>query len=190
MLKGAAALIAAPYLARAASGDYDVAIVGAGAAGLTAARKIAASGRRCIVVEAASRGGWENRERPRARPARCTTRARTASRRRTAIRCSRWRAGSALMSTIRRRESASISASARRGQRIRRFHRGARPRQPHHRRGRGTRPRHRGEPRAARSRRLAEHGRLRARPAAARQGARRDLLRRSFRASRRAMTTA
>ncbi len=57
MLAGSAALVAAPYLVRAASGDYDVVIVGAGAAGLTAAHKIVAGGRRCIVIEAASRAG-------------------------------------------------------------------------------------------------------------------------------------
>jgi monoamine oxidase len=46
-----------PSLVRAASGDYDVAIVGAGAAGLSAAQKIVAAGRRCILLEASSQPG-------------------------------------------------------------------------------------------------------------------------------------
>jgi len=57
LLAGSAALIAAPSILRAAGGDYDVAIVGAGAAGLTAARVIAANNRRAVVLEAASRPG-------------------------------------------------------------------------------------------------------------------------------------
>ncbi len=57
LLAGSAAWIAAPAISRAASGEYDVAVVGAGAAGLSAARKLAAGNRRVIVVEAASRPG-------------------------------------------------------------------------------------------------------------------------------------
>src|SRR6476619_6355483 len=55
---GAAALAAAPALgAVAASGDTDVAIVGAGAAGIAAARKVAAAGRRFALIEASERIG-------------------------------------------------------------------------------------------------------------------------------------
>jgi len=57
LLAGSAAWLAAPAISRAASGDYDVAVVGAGAAGLAAARKLNASGRRVLVIEAASRPG-------------------------------------------------------------------------------------------------------------------------------------
>jgi monoamine oxidase len=57
LLAGSAAWIAAPAILRAASGEYDVAVVGAGAAGLAAARKLAANSRRVIVIEAASRPG-------------------------------------------------------------------------------------------------------------------------------------
>jgi monoamine oxidase len=41
----------------ASSGNVDVVIVGAGAAGIAAARRVAAAGRRCVVVEAADRVG-------------------------------------------------------------------------------------------------------------------------------------
>ena len=52
-LSGAAALASAPALgAVSASGETDVAIVGAGAAGIAAARKIAAAGRRFASPEA------------------------------------------------------------------------------------------------------------------------------------------
>jgi monoamine oxidase len=55
---GAAALAAAPALgAVAASGDTDVAIVGAGAAGIAAARKVAAAGRRFALIEASDHVG-------------------------------------------------------------------------------------------------------------------------------------
>jgi len=58
VLKAAAALAAAPaFPARAASGDYDVAIIGAGAAGIAAGRRIAPSGRSCVILEAAGRAG-------------------------------------------------------------------------------------------------------------------------------------
>src|ERR1700730_9864135 len=55
-LAASAALAARPaYSATAtptASGSFDVAIVGAGAAGIAAARKIAAAGGRYVVIEA------------------------------------------------------------------------------------------------------------------------------------------
>jgi monoamine oxidase len=52
---GSAALAAAPALgAVSASGDTDIAIIGAGAAGIAAARKVAAAGKRFALIEAAS----------------------------------------------------------------------------------------------------------------------------------------
>lgn len=65
LLASAAALIAAPQIVRAASGEYDVAIVGAGAAGLSAARKIATSGHRYVVLEAAGGPGGRIASAPR-----------------------------------------------------------------------------------------------------------------------------
>ena len=57
-LAGTAALSASPALgAPAPSGEVDVVIVGAGAAGIAAARRIAAAGRRYALVEANSRIG-------------------------------------------------------------------------------------------------------------------------------------
>lgn len=57
-LAASGALIAAPALgAPAASGEVDVVIVGAGAAGIAAARRIAAAGRRFALVEASDRIG-------------------------------------------------------------------------------------------------------------------------------------
>src|SRR5580658_9281375 len=57
-LAASAAVAAGPSLgATAASGDVDIAIVGAGAAGIAAARKIAAAGRRFALIEAADRIG-------------------------------------------------------------------------------------------------------------------------------------
>ncbi len=54
----AAPSVAAPAVAAAASaGDIDVAIVGAGAAGIAAARRIAAAGRRVVLLEASGRIG-------------------------------------------------------------------------------------------------------------------------------------
>jgi monoamine oxidase len=53
-----AALASAPALgAVSASGETDVAIVGAGAAGIAAARKVAAAGRRFALIEASDRIG-------------------------------------------------------------------------------------------------------------------------------------
>lgn len=53
-----AAAVAAPAVVRAQSGaDLDVAIVGAGAAGIAAARRIAAANRRFVVLEASDRIG-------------------------------------------------------------------------------------------------------------------------------------
>jgi monoamine oxidase len=57
-IAGSAAIASAPALgAVSASGETDVAIVGAGAAGLAAARKIAAAGRRYVLLEASDRIG-------------------------------------------------------------------------------------------------------------------------------------
>src|SRR5688572_23632486 len=58
-LGGAAALMASPALAQtgAVSGDVDVAIVGAGAAGIAAARRVAAAGRSYMLLEASNRIG-------------------------------------------------------------------------------------------------------------------------------------
>src|SRR5437588_4286692 len=57
-LSGAAALAAAPALgAVAASGETDVAIIGAGAAGIAAARKVVAAGRRFALIEASDHVG-------------------------------------------------------------------------------------------------------------------------------------
>jgi monoamine oxidase len=57
-IAGAAALAAAPALgAVASSGDTDVAIIGAGAAGIAAARKVAAAGRRFALIEASDHVG-------------------------------------------------------------------------------------------------------------------------------------
>jgi monoamine oxidase len=54
----AAAFAAVPALpARSASGDYDVAIVGAGAAGLAAGRRIAQAGKSYVILEAGDRAG-------------------------------------------------------------------------------------------------------------------------------------
>jgi len=57
-LSGMAAFTAAPALgAVPKSGEVDVVIVGAGAAGLAAARQVAAAGRRFALVEASDRIG-------------------------------------------------------------------------------------------------------------------------------------
>src|ERR1043166_9100517 len=57
-IAGSAALASAPACgAVAASGETDVAIVGAGAAGIAAARKVAAAGKRFALVEASDRIG-------------------------------------------------------------------------------------------------------------------------------------
>ncbi len=64
LLVSAAAFAAMPRVARAA-GEYDVAIVGAGAAGLAAAHKIKAAGRRAIVLEAAGGPGGRIASAPR-----------------------------------------------------------------------------------------------------------------------------
>ena len=57
-IAGSAALASAPALgAVSASGETDVAIVGAGAAGIAAARKVAAAGRRFALFEASDRVG-------------------------------------------------------------------------------------------------------------------------------------
>jgi len=58
VLTAAAALAAAPVLpAMAASGDYDIAIVGAGAAGIAAGRRIAQAGKSYVILEAGNRPG-------------------------------------------------------------------------------------------------------------------------------------
>ncbi len=51
-LAGSAALMARPAIAAPVSTDFDVVIVGAGAAGIAAARRLAAAGRRYVVIEA------------------------------------------------------------------------------------------------------------------------------------------
>src|SRR5438105_7580041 len=57
-IAASAALASAPALgAVSASGETDVAIIGAGAAGIAAARKIAAAGRRYVLLEANDRIG-------------------------------------------------------------------------------------------------------------------------------------
>jgi monoamine oxidase len=55
----AAALVARPALAAPATsaGEFDVVIVGAGAAGIAAARRVAAAGRRYVLIEASDRIG-------------------------------------------------------------------------------------------------------------------------------------
>src|SRR5262249_60157491 len=56
-----AAVVAAPSVVRAqGSADVDVAIIGAGAAGIAAARRIAAANRRVVLLEASDRigGRW------------------------------------------------------------------------------------------------------------------------------------
>ena len=56
-LAASASALAAPALGAPASGEVDAVIVGAGAAGIAAARRMAAAGRRFILVEAAPRVG-------------------------------------------------------------------------------------------------------------------------------------
>src|SRR5262245_33280306 len=57
-LAASAALVAAPAVVRAqGSTDADVAIIGAGAAGISAARRIAAANRRSVLFEASNRVG-------------------------------------------------------------------------------------------------------------------------------------
>lgn len=57
-LAAAAALASAPRLASAqGAGDVDIVIVGAGAAGIAAARRVLAAKRRCVVIEATDRIG-------------------------------------------------------------------------------------------------------------------------------------
>jgi monoamine oxidase len=57
-IAGSAAVASQPALgAVSASGETDIAIVGAGAAGIAAARKIAAAGRRFVLLEAGGRIG-------------------------------------------------------------------------------------------------------------------------------------
>src|SRR5262245_20427691 len=57
-LAATATAVAGPALAQGqASGDIDVLIVGAGAAGIAAARRLTAAGRRVAVIEAADRIG-------------------------------------------------------------------------------------------------------------------------------------
>src|SRR5947209_18574454 len=57
-IAGSAAVASSPALgAVSASGETDVAIIGAGAAGIAAARKVAAAGRRYVLLEASDRIG-------------------------------------------------------------------------------------------------------------------------------------
>jgi monoamine oxidase len=58
ILTAAAAFATAPALpALAASSEYDVAIIGAGAAGIAAGRRIASTGKSYVILEAGSRAG-------------------------------------------------------------------------------------------------------------------------------------
>jgi monoamine oxidase len=65
LLAGAAAFAAVPLSARCASAEYDVAVIGAGAAGLTAARKIKTAARSVVVLEAAGGPGGRIASAPR-----------------------------------------------------------------------------------------------------------------------------
>jgi phytoene dehydrogenase-like protein len=57
-LAGSAAVAAGPvFAAPAVQPDFDVVIVGAGAAGIAAARRIAGAGRSYVVLEASDRWG-------------------------------------------------------------------------------------------------------------------------------------
>jgi monoamine oxidase len=56
-LAATAGLAAAPAFGQSDAGSVDIAIIGAGAAGIAAARRIVAAGRRPIILEAASRAG-------------------------------------------------------------------------------------------------------------------------------------
>jgi monoamine oxidase len=56
-LAATAAVAARPTLGVAATTDVDIAIVGAGAAGIAAARRIVAAKRRCVLLEASERIG-------------------------------------------------------------------------------------------------------------------------------------
>ncbi|MGC2640632.1 MAG: NAD(P)-binding protein, partial [Pseudolabrys sp.] len=57
-LTASAAAIAAPSLVRAQTmADVDVVVIGAGAAGISAARRISAAGRRLALLEAMGRLG-------------------------------------------------------------------------------------------------------------------------------------
>lgn len=56
-LAASTAAIAAPHLALAAPGDIEVVVVGAGAAGIAAARKLIAAGRKVAIFEASDRVG-------------------------------------------------------------------------------------------------------------------------------------
>jgi monoamine oxidase len=56
-LAGSAALAARPAFAATPSGPVEVVIVGAGSAGIAAARKLAAAGRRYVVIEASDHVG-------------------------------------------------------------------------------------------------------------------------------------
>src|SRR5258707_8237889 len=57
-IAGSAAMVSTQALgAVSASGETDVAIVGAGAAGIAAARKVAAAGRRLVLIEASDHVG-------------------------------------------------------------------------------------------------------------------------------------
>jgi monoamine oxidase len=56
-LAASAALLASPALGAGSDGEVDVVIVGAGAAGIAAARRVAAANRRFVMLEAGSRIG-------------------------------------------------------------------------------------------------------------------------------------
>ncbi|MGX8249882.1 FAD-dependent oxidoreductase, partial [Escherichia coli] len=57
LLAGLAGFAATAYVRPAAAADYDVAVIGAGLAGLTAARRLRELGRSVVVLEARDRIG-------------------------------------------------------------------------------------------------------------------------------------
>jgi monoamine oxidase len=56
-LAGSAAVLTAPSIARAQAGDFDVAVIGAGAAGIAAARRLTAAKTRFALIEASGHVG-------------------------------------------------------------------------------------------------------------------------------------
>jgi monoamine oxidase len=56
-LAATAGLAATPAFGQSGGSNIDIAIIGAGAAGIAAARRIAAAGKRCVILEAAGQAG-------------------------------------------------------------------------------------------------------------------------------------